>query len=256
MIKIKAAWAIGMVLAGILLAGAAPVAKGTGFKRVPTPALKALGAIQGKPIKTGWVFVNGHYLKPPYVVQRFGTALRVNGTQITGPLVPWKKFEATQKTVAEGAEDDAAEAKDVDDLFEEEEEEEEAKPAASAAAFVENERSKRLVKTINDARTELDKELRRGKMYFFSTVQTRIELDPRIARDLVKKLPEALRDATDGADLARRLRAAGITYLNAEQCDQVVANRADYVALIDRRRTLEEQEKSDCAFSSGSGLGL
>jgi len=254
MIKIKAVWMIGMALAGVLLVGAAPVAKGSGFKRVPTPALKALGAIQGKPIKTGWVFVNGHYLKPPYVVQRYGTALRVNGTAVTGPLVSWKKFEATQ--TGEGAEAEAVEAKDADELFDEDEEEEDSKPAAAATAFVANDRSKRLLKAINDARTDLDKDLRGGKMFFFSTVQTRVELDPRIARDLVKALPEALRDASDGADLARRLRSHGITYLSSEQCDLLIGNRADYLALLDRRRAQEEKEKADRALTGGSGFGL
>ena len=67
------------------------------FEPVPAGANRALKAVKGKPIRTGMVFVNGHYIKPPYVLMRSGTALFVNfTTQITDQLVPWKTFLATQ----------------------------------------------------------------------------------------------------------------------------------------------------------------
>ena len=70
------------------------------FEEVPASANKYLKAVRGKPIRTGMVFVNGHYVKPPYVLMRSGTALFINhGTQITGQVVPWRAFLATQSGV-------------------------------------------------------------------------------------------------------------------------------------------------------------
>ena len=70
------------------------------FEEVPASANKYLKAVRGKPIRTGMVFVNGHYVKPPYVLMRSGTALFVNhDTQITGQVVPWRAFLATQSGV-------------------------------------------------------------------------------------------------------------------------------------------------------------
>ncbi|MBR0506844.1 MAG: hypothetical protein IJJ84_15700, partial [Kiritimatiellae bacterium] len=81
--------AIGIAGALVLAAGAAAPQ----FEEVPAGANKALKAVKGKPIRSGMVFVNGHYVKPPYVLMRSGTALFVNhGIQITGQIVPWKAF--------------------------------------------------------------------------------------------------------------------------------------------------------------------
>ncbi len=66
----------------------------------PTPVsfevAKALKVTRGKPVRNGLVFVDGKYLQPPYVVERYGNALRINGTQVTGPLIAWSDFLRTQ----------------------------------------------------------------------------------------------------------------------------------------------------------------
>ncbi len=73
-------------------------AKG-GFTRPATEALKALKATRGSRIRDGYVFVNGKYLEPPYVVERYGTVLRINGEQITREIVSWVEFARTQEGV-------------------------------------------------------------------------------------------------------------------------------------------------------------
>ena len=115
--KVKAV--IGLIGALALAVGAATPQ----FEEVPAAANKALKAVKGKAIRTGMVFVNGHYVKPPYVLMRSGTALFVNyNTQITGQIVPWKTFLATQGGAAAAAAKPAAPAparpaQSVDDLF-------------------------------------------------------------------------------------------------------------------------------------------
>lgn len=70
-----------------------------GFTRPATEALKALKATRGTRIRSGYVFINGKYLEPPYVVERYGTVLRINGEQITREIVSWVDFARTQEGV-------------------------------------------------------------------------------------------------------------------------------------------------------------
>lgn len=100
-----------------------------GFESVPKRALVELKAAVGKPIDTGLVFVNGKYMPPPYKVERYGTAIRINGMQVSNQVVPWDEFVKTQsgakveKTV-EGGEDEDEEEEEEETEEEEEEEEE------------------------------------------------------------------------------------------------------------------------------------
>ena len=104
-------------LAAVLLADAAAPA----FEKVPDAARVALKGARGKPVRKGFVFVNGHYLPPPYVVARYGTAIFVNNVQVTGQVVPWKSFLATQPgnepAVTPAPAAPAKKATAIDDLF-------------------------------------------------------------------------------------------------------------------------------------------
>lgn len=118
------------VLLGCLSASAAPV-DNCGFEKVPRDALVALQEARGKPFIAGAVFVNGKYLPPPYVVSRYGTAIVINGCQVTGQVIPWSRFLGARPAAAapEAASDAAPaadksapqekfeEAKSLDDLF-------------------------------------------------------------------------------------------------------------------------------------------
>ncbi len=64
---------------------------------VPFEVAKALKVTRGKSIRNGLVFIDGKYVPPPYVVERYGNALRINGTQVTGPLIAWSEFLRTQE---------------------------------------------------------------------------------------------------------------------------------------------------------------
>ena len=198
---------IGVVGALALVASAAAPQ----FEEVPAGANKALKAVKGKPIRSGMVFVNGHYVKPSYVLMRSGTALFINySTQITGQVIPWKAFLATQGGGAAAAPQPAAPVpprpvQNVDDLFADTPSPAAKAPAAAAAStaatveeetsFTPNEQTKRMLKRINDRRSYFDRKLREGNVIFFGTRYSPVSLDSRLVRSLLTVLPEALRDA-------------------------------------------------------------
>ncbi len=66
------------------------------FQDAPKESAKALGATKGKPIRSGLVFINGKFIRPPYVVERRGTVIRVNKVPVTGQIVTWSELLKTQ----------------------------------------------------------------------------------------------------------------------------------------------------------------
>ena len=69
------------------------------FGTVPKQALVELKATVGKPFSSGLVFIDGKFIPPPYKVERFGTAFRINGNQVTRQVIPWDEFLKTQPGV-------------------------------------------------------------------------------------------------------------------------------------------------------------
>ena len=256
------------ICAAIGIAGALMLAVGAAapqFEEVPAGANKALKAVKGKPIHAGMVFVNGHYVKPPYVLMRSGTALFVNhGIQITDQIVPWKSFLSAQGGAAPAAPQPAAPAQprpvqNVDDLFADTPPPPAAKAAAPAAvttaadsSFTPNEQTKRMLKRINDRRSYFDRKLREGNVIFFGTRYSPVSLDSRLVRSLLAVLPEALRDANDGAQLYATLRAKGTTYISREVCDDLVENRQDYLQIIERRKEMEKNDELQNLLGPGA----
>ena len=119
--------ALAALVLGCLAASAAPV-DNCGFEKVPRDALLNLHEARGKQFSAGAVFVNGKYLPPPYVVSRYGTAIVINGCQVTGQVIPWSRFlgprpgaaaapESTPAAVSTAPEGKVEEAKSLDDLF-------------------------------------------------------------------------------------------------------------------------------------------
>ena len=256
MMKNKAV--IALMGALVLAAGAAM----SEFEEVPAGANKALKAVKGKPIRTGMVFVNGHYVKPPYILMRSGTALFANSrTQITGQVVPWKAFLATQGGASApkpAAPAQPRTAQSVDDLFADTPPPA-SKPAAPAATdvaeevdFIPNARSDRLLEQINRQRSFFDRRLRDGYVIFFGSRYAPVSVEPRSGRALMAILPEAIRDSSDGADLYGRMRAKGFPYMTRELCDELVENRVDYSRIVERRKEMEKADELNRLLQQGS----
>lgn len=238
------------------------------FETVPDPAMTALKGTRGKPFTSGIVFCNGAYVKPPYRIIRYGTAIFVNDQQVTDQIVSWKAFLATQDGyVAPAAPVKAAapaEKKSVDDLFDDAP----AKPApgeksaavaaeeaAAAAGFSPNAKSEALLKKVNAARLEVQRKLKDGNICFFGARYGRVVVEPRIAKALLDVLPEAISDAADGAALAATLRAKGFVFMHRELCDDLIEHRRDYPQIIERRRVLRDEASLQQMFRNAQGGG-
>jgi len=64
---------------------------------LPKAAAKALKVTKGKMVMSGAVFVDGKYLEPPYVVERYGVGIRINKVPVTGEVIQWDDFLRTQE---------------------------------------------------------------------------------------------------------------------------------------------------------------
>ena len=103
----------------MILAAVATMVVMADFVKPPAACVRGLKATRGKPIKTGIVFVDGKFIKPPYVVERYGNVMRINGQQVTNPLIAWDEFLKTQegaKVTSSSTEVGGGEAAAADDV--------------------------------------------------------------------------------------------------------------------------------------------
>lgn len=263
----KAGWAV--AFAAALVAGVA-----SAMPEIPKASAKALGVTRGRPFSSGVVFIEGKYIEPPYVVERWGNGIRINSKPVTGPIVPWSEFLKTQDgvkvTKTESAPPPAAPAPapaanndlddtSLDDLFDDDPKPKaKSRPAASPARpaaparprtttsyslegeFVSNAATKALVTRINAVRTEIDRILRNGGFICFGESYSRVSGDSRSALTLLEKLPTLQRQAEGLNDFRSRVRVAGLVYLNEVLCEELFRNRIDYRKLQERYEKLKK----------------
>jgi len=108
----------GVRTAILLVSAIAMTLSAFAFAPVPKESARALKVTRGKPFYSGVVFVNGKYVEPPYVVERWGTGIRINGIPVTGQVIDWNEFLKTQANVKvtkqESAEQPPVETKPVE----------------------------------------------------------------------------------------------------------------------------------------------
>ena len=230
------------------------------FPSIPKASAKALGATKGKPFESGLVFVNGKYVKPPYVVERWGTGIRINGRKVTGQVIDWTEFIKTQSgvkvttttapasspvAVAEPVDDDTS----LDDLFDDVESgakkgkkkaSRPRKPQSTTSYsfdgdFTMNAASKALLEKLNAARTDVDKLLRSGGFVFFGDGYSRVSGDSAMTEKILKTLPDALRKCESASGLMTDLRDAGFVFFSEALCQDLYKNRVGYPQLAERR---------------------
>ena len=182
------------------------------FGEVPVAALQSLKGARGKPIRSGVVFVNGRYLPPPYVVWRRGTAIYIGDVQATGQIIPWTTFTMAQ----------------------------------------DEDRKEQYLKRIMDYRTDVDRRLRRGEILFFGVNYSMLHVEDRLGIALMTNLPTALREAGDASDLQSRLRAKGITYLNAAICQDLFANQTFSHEIEERGRMMKNESEAFKIIDNGA----
>ena len=267
----------------VLAAAVAASVAAQAFEEIPRESAKALKVTRGKPFSEGVVFINGKYVDPPYVVERWGTGIRINSKPVTGQVIDWSEFLKTQdpanvtKTVQEPSAapvqtytPPAAEAKSdadaLDDLFDDDPAPKKktsswtapqrrstpprAKPASAkyvlSGNFVKNDASKALVARINEQRTEIDGILRRGGFLFFGDGYSRVAGDARTAESMLSALPELMKQSADVNAFRSGIRSSGMVYINEVLAGQLFANRIDYRRLQERRQKM----KSDREWSN------
>ena len=227
------------------------------MQEIPKESAKALGVTRGRPFSSGVVFVEGKYIAPPYIVERWGNGIRINSIPVTGQIIPWSDFLKTQggvkvtKTEVQAAPKKQSYEMDdfsLDDLFDDDpkpkkKRKAQRKPAASPSystsyslegEFEPNDASKRLVTRINDVRTEIDRTLRMGGFICFGDSYSRISGDSSSALTLLEKLPGLLRSSRDLAEFRSAVRAAGLVYLHDILSEEIFRNRVDYPKLQER----------------------
>ena len=127
------------------------------FQPIPKESARALGVTRGRAFSAGAVFVNGKYIEPPYVVERWGTGIRINQIPVTGQVIDWSEFVRTQDGVkiekkevlsasapalvpqsapVSAADSDDINASSLDDLFDDDPKPAKRKPASKPAAAV------------------------------------------------------------------------------------------------------------------------
>lgn len=261
------------------------------FQPVPKESAKALGVTRGKKFSSGVVFINGKYIEPPYVVERWGTGIRINSIPVTGQVIDWTEFLKTQEGIRQEKKTIEApnpspapvasapkpvedvDASSLDDLFDDDPKPVRSKPAVKPAAvsrpavpaaprtvvsyvlegeFKMNEESKALRDRINAVRTEIDRILRAGGFICFGDSYSRVTGDKRTLLNLLDSLPELQqRSATLGAFRAG-VRSANLVYLNEVLCEELFRNRVDYRKLMERREKIQSDRKWDQIIEEAS----
>lgn len=248
------------------------------FAKPPADAVKALKATVGRKFDSGYVFIDGKYIPPPYTVERYGNVIRINGIQATREIIPWTEFIKTQSGVkvtkdvkeapaapepeAAPEEDFDAEAS-LDDLFDDD-------PAPKKTAkkpksrprvqrptvtvsysfdgeFVPNDKTKSYVERINKLRTDIDRKLRMGGYYCFGTKYAILNGDAGPAKELVSKLPALQKNNPTKQGFVSAAYSAGLSYLPEPLIADFFAHRLDYL-LLDARKKAEDAAKDPFAF--------
>ena len=258
-------------------AGAAEVRRS--FEAVPKQALVERKATVGRPFSSGLVFLDGKFIPPPYKVERYGTALRINGQQVSGQIIPWDEFLKTQAGVrverveapaseapAAAEEEASAESSysddlsdDFDDLFDDnpKPKKKTSRPAARRPAappppaarvifdgeFKPNTKTKAMVARLNKHRTDLEVMLRKGGAYFFGRRYSAVRADRAPADMFIEVIPQVMKDCSTFEAFSSVARAKGITYLSEAVLRDLFRNRLDYIKLQERAKAVRDERK-------------
>lgn len=254
------------IFSAVLLAVMAvfPVVAEQVFEKIPAASVVNLKITSPKrPVRTGYVFVNGEYIPPPYRVIRYGTGIKINGKQVTGEVVPWKNF-TTAFNAQPKADDREKPAKkrvrrkkevnSLDDLFddspstadsssdsdddssEESDSGETDDASEEAGEYVKDARTKALLKGINNYRNKIHRQLLDGGVCFFGVEYSQIHIPSRLAPAILDLMPDSIRDARNPNELHQIFRSKGYPFINVNLCADLLNNAADTTKIAQRRR--------------------
>lgn len=268
---------IGVIFLGFFACGGAVAAE---LSEVTEEAVAELGSFSGVPQMTGFVFIGGRYLPPPYTVSRKGNGLFINRILVEQPVAwssinqeagggqkksidadgDFEKVDPSAETSEPAAADATKTVKSIDDLFADEEE----KPAAGAAAAggasgasaAGSPQQGRVWATTEEARQKKDElranlerlrkgyelALAQGEVFFFSQRSNRVNGNYGTARTLLGVLPKALRYAQSPQDLMMRLKQGGVYFIDLGMCSELFMHKNTFPLLEERLAKIEEAE--------------
>jgi len=265
MTQVLKMFAIGLAFMAYAVSAALP--------EVSAEAVAALGSTSGVPQMSGFVFIDGKYIAPPYTVSRRGNGIFINRIQIQQP-VPWvstaqpeepKKaldadgdFEVVEpgetKVKADddellfggpGNREEKEGAHAIDALFDDppaKKKEPEKKTAQPTSASLSKQQIDELKGKLDTLRKNYETALGRGDIYFFSERHSRVNGTYGTARTLFAVLPNALRYAQSPQDLMARLNQGGVSFLDLAICADLHKNRMSFMELDERRKQIEAEE--------------
>lgn len=238
---------------------------------IPKASGKALGVTKGKQFSEGVVFLNGRYMPPPYVVERWGVGIRINETPVIGSVIDWSEFLKTQDGVKTTKTETVVPAEpapvpdpvvqepvlddfdmSLDDLFDDAPKPKrpakkpaparKPRPARTTTTvtysldgdFVPNDASKALVAKINKVRTDINAALMGGGFVCFGDSYPRVTGDARTVELILEKLPEIQRSSETQAAFLSAIRLANLQFLTEPVCKDLFRNRRDYIKLSKR----------------------
>ena len=248
---------------------------------VSAEAVDALGTTTGVPQMSGFVFIDGKYVPPPYTVTRRGNGIFINRIQVDQPVswvgtaqeeVPPKKldddgdFEVVEEE--EEVEEETEDAGDeflfgdaaggggkpagghaIDALFDDiapaKETAATRKPPQPATTTVMSAQQVEEMKVkLETLRKGYETSLGRGDIYFFAQRHSRINGTYGSAKTLLSVLPSALRSARSPQELMEKLNQGGVFFLDQATCTDLYRNRTSFMQLDERRKQIEANEAS------------
>jgi len=263
---------IGVLFLGIFTCVSAYTAE---LSEVTEEAVAELGSLSGVPQMTGFVFIEGRYLPPPYTVSRKGNGLFVNRILVEQP-VAWSSIAPEtageqNKSVDADVDFEKAETpaelsestktvKSIDDLFSDDDEKPASVAAAKGGAAVRTAKGVqpqgRVLTTTGEAKQKTDEiraslerlrkgyelALAQGEVFFFSKRSNRVNGNYGTARTLMSVLPKALRNAQSPQDLMMRLKQGGVYFIDLGMCSELFVNKNTFPLLEERLAKIEEAE--------------
>ena len=263
-------WRMILVVAALLMTVSASAAI-----EIPKES-RVLGATKTKQFSTGLVFIDGKYIEPPYVVERWGVGIKVNGIPAVAQVVPWTDFIRTQEgvkvTKSESAAPEATESEPEEEPEEEVEEEDDdsenslddlfdddPKPKKKAPAkkksfkpkprkptvsvsytlegeFVPNDASKALLKRVNAVRQEIDKRLRMGGFVFFGENYAYVAGGKTTADQILEQLPSLMQRSSSEEEFISSIHNLNMVYITNLIAEGLYRNRVDYLKLQAREK--------------------
>ena len=114
-------------------------------------------------------------------------------------------------------------------------------PAATVSyvfegTFAMNEKARALLNRVNDFRTRIDKQLRSGGYFFFSSSYPVVSGDGGAAKRILEKLPDLQKNNPELEGFVNAMNRAGLSYLPQQLMNDLFRNRIDYLQLVQRKK--------------------